>query len=359
MKWLAAMCALLAAGTLASVVPAAPGVAAQAPEAASPAVEESGTPATGLEPFTGEFESLEEPGFVLRYQNCDGTLPTADRLTLPRRLSSRYTDMTARVRAVLTGGQPTTIELVDGDEPLFEAIRWHVERARFAPGEPACVVLHYQVVDTVRKASEIVEFRVWVDAALRPDGTIERATLADELANEAVAEAILRQVEAWQLQPTVRDGVEVPVETSLRVEVHMEPSGWTTYTITTRLARRGPRPTRMVPASFPRRVDSAVRRGSVVMEFMVSEKGKPVDPTVVDSEPPGVFDRYALATIKRWRYKPDTVNGEAEMTGPVRQVLRFDAGHRPDRQPSVPRGSLRSSRLPPPPASVRGPRGEP
>jgi len=339
------------------MVLAAPDVLAQAPDPASPPVDGPADAETALTPFAGEFEILEEPGFVLRYQNCDGTLPTADRITLPRRLSSRYTDMSARVRAVLTDGRPSTVELLEGDEPLFEAIRWHVERARFAPGEPACVILHYQVVDTVRKASEIVEFRVWVDVALRPDGSVESATLADELANEAVANAILRQVEAWQLQPTVRDGVDVPVETSLRVEVHMEPSGWTTYTITTRMVRRGPRPTKIVSASFPRRLASAARRGAVVLEFMVSEKGKPIDPRVVDSEPPGVFDRYALATIKRWRYKPDTVNGAVEMTGPVRQVLRFDAGRRPESQPSVPRrwGEPRANGAPRSPNSGRSP----
>ena len=256
---------------------------------------------------------------------------------------------------LLTDGRPTTIELVEGDEPLFDAIRWHVERARFAPGEPACILLHYQVVDTVRKASEIVEFRVWVDVALRPDGTVESASLVDELANEAVAQAILRQVAAWKLEPTVRDGENVPVETSLRVGVHMEPSGWTTYTITTRMTRRGPRPTRIASTRFPRRLASAARRGAVVMEFMVSEKGKPVDPRVVDSEPPGIFDRYALSTIRRWRYKPDKVNGENEMTGPVRQVIRFDAGRAPENQPSVPRGVRRSNRFPPPPTSGRSP----
>ena len=350
--------ASLQAALAAAFLLAAQGVIAEAPEAvASPAAQDDGLPESGTRPPAGAFDVLEQPGFVLRYTNCDGTLPTADRLTLPRRLSSRYTDMTATVRAELKDGRPATIALVEGDEPLFDAIRWHVERARFAQGEPECVLLHYQVVDTVRKASEIVEFRVWVDAVLRADGTVESAVLADELANEIVADAILRQVAEWKLEPTVREGEAVPVETSLRVEVHMEPSGWTTHTISTRMARRGPRPTRMASTSFPRRAASAARRGAVVVEFMVSEKGKPVDPRVVDSDPPGVFDRYALATIKRWRYKPDKINGEIEMTGPVRQVIRFDAGRASDNQPSLPRswGAPRSTRSPPPRTSGRSP----
>jgi TonB family protein len=316
-----------------------PVLAAQAPEQEdSPVVSaEAPAPERGPPPVAGEYEVLEEPGFVVHYANCDGSLPTADRLTLPRRLSRRYTDMSAMVRAELADGKPLAITLLEGDEPLFEAIRWHVERARFAPGLPACVMLHYQVVDTVLKASEIIEFRVWVDVEVRPDGRIVRASLVDELASEEVARAILRHVESWQLAPTVRDGHDVTLETSLRVDVRMEPSGWTSYTIATQLARRGARPVKVVDIAFPRRLASVARRGSVLLEFMVSEKGKPIDPRIVKSEPPGVFDQVALATIKRWRYKPDTVNGQVEITGPVRQVLQFDVSRRTQDHPSVPR----------------------
>ena len=317
-------------------------LAAQGPDVDDPpaATAETSAPERPPAPMTDGFEVLEEPGFVVHYENCDGSPPTADRLTLPRRLSRRYTDMSATVRAELADGKPSAITLVDGDEPLFEAIHWHVERARFAPGAPACVMLHYQVVDTVLKASEIIEFRVWVDVEVRPDGLIAGASLVDELASEEVSMAILRHVESWRLAPVVRDGKQVPMETSLRVEVRMEPSGWTSYTIAARLARRGPRPVKVVDSVFPRRLATVARRGSVLMEFMVSEKGKPIDPRIVKSQPPGVFDRVALATIKRWRYKPDTVNGQVEITGPVQQVMQFDVGRRAQDQPSVPRDML-------------------
>lgn len=290
--------------------------------------------------IAGAYEVLEEPGFVVYYQNCDGTLPTADRLTLPRPLSSRYTAMSATVRTSLAEGKPILIQLIEGDAPLFEAIQWHVERARFAAGPPACVLLHYQVADTVLKAAEIIDFRVWVDVSLAPDGQVLTATVADELADDTLRAAILRQVSSWKLEPWMYQGEAVSVDTSLRVGVHMEPSGWTSYDLSTRLIRRGPRPVKAKLPGFPRRLTLIAHRGSVLLEFMVSEDGKPIDPQVVDSQPKGVFDQEALGAIRRWRYKPVVINGKPVTAGPVRQVINFDSGMRPEEQPSVPRGGI-------------------
>lgn len=311
------------AGILAGIWAVAWSAAAQAPEP-EPFVEGRATA-----PLSGEYEVLEAPGFVVHYQNCDGTLPTADRLTLPRRLSSRYSDMTATVRAELHDGEPANIELVAGDEPLLEAIHWHVERARFAPGEPACVTLHYEVVETVVKASEVLEFRVWVDATVGPDGSLLEARLVDELDDEHVADAIRSQVATWTLEPSMRDGQPVPRSTSLRVGVRLQPTGWTTFSTATSLVREGPRPVKTESPPFPKRLRRIASRGVVVLEFMVSEDGEPFDVSVVSAEPKGIFERHAVSTIKRWRYQPAAVGGTAVISGPVRQAIQFNPRVRP------------------------------
>jgi TonB family protein len=310
--WAASLAGLLVAATS---VAAAPAAGVEETPAASPA--EQG-------PFAGAGETLHAPGFVVHYANCDGSLPTADRLTLPRRLSRRYADMSAMVRAELVDGHPSVIRLVEGDEPLFEAIHWHVERAQFAPGPPACVMLHYQVVDTVVKASEIINLRVWVDAAIAANGSVVEARVVENLELPEITGAVERQVATWMLEPGIRDGRPAPRKTSLRVDVRLQPTGWTTYSVATHLARQGPRPLETEAPPFPRRLRRIASSGVVVLEFMVSEKGKPFDVGVVSADPKGVFERHAVATIKRWRYQPDAVGGEPVASGPVRQAIRFN-----------------------------------
>jgi TonB family protein len=310
--WAASLAGLLLAAAGAAAAPAA---GADETPAALPA--EPGSLADAR-------EILRSPGFVVHYHNCDGSLPTADRLSLPRRLSRRYTDMSATVRAELVDGQPSVIRLVEGDEPLFEAIRWHVERARFAPGPPACVMLHYQVVDTVVKASEIIDLRVWVDAAITADGSVREARIVEDMELPGIAEAVERQVETWVLEPAIRGGRPVPRTTSLRVDVHLQPTGWTTYSVAASLARQGPRALETQSPPFPKRLRRIASSGVVVLEFMVSEEGKPFQVDVVSADPKGLFERHAVATIKRWRYQPDSVDGVPVVSGPVRQAVRFN-----------------------------------
>jgi protein TonB len=63
--------------------------------------------------------------------------------------------------------------------------------------------------------------------------------------------------------------------------------------------------------------------GSVTMTFTVDVKGEPRDIRVVEALPPGVFDRAAIAAIRRWRYAPTIVNGTA-VEVPVRTLVRFE-----------------------------------
>lgn len=297
----------------------------------APALLLAATAPAAPEFVSGQTETLEAPGFVVEYQNCDGTLPTADRLTVPLPLSTRYTGMAATVRVDLRDGVPDRIRLVDGNPQLLEALRWEVERARFALGEPACVLLHYRVTETVAKAAEIIDFGVWVDVEIQPDGRIGRADVAEELTDDDVERVILEQVRQWQLEPGYLDGGEpAPRGTSLRVAVELVPTGWDVWMVKTALQGQGPRPVKTTSPRFPPYARGGVVQGLVEIEFMVSAEGKPLDPTVVHSAPPGLFDDAALQTLRRWRYRPETIGGEPVATLGVRTVVEYDPARRPD-----------------------------
>ena len=42
----------------------------------------------------------------------------------------------------------------------------------------------------------------------------------------------------------------------------------------------------------------------VILEFTVTPTGEVADPIVVESQPPGTFDRAAVQAVSKWRYEP-------------------------------------------------------
>jgi protein TonB len=58
---------------------------------------------------------------------------------------------------------------------------------------------------------------------------------------------------------------------------------------------------------------SAIRsliEGYVLLRFIVTEQGTVADPEIIQSEPPGVFDRAAIRSVLRWKYQPQLANGK-------------------------------------------------
>ncbi|MBK1648968.1 energy transducer TonB [Rhabdochromatium marinum] len=84
------------------------------------------------------------------------------------------------------------------------------------------------------------------------------------------------------------------------------------------------------PAKFDRRATFAPRpqypanakrrriEGSVTVKFTVTRQGRVSHPQVIAAHPPGVFEREALSTIRRWRFRPQP----ADFPG-VTQTIRF------------------------------------
>ena len=75
---------------------------------------------------------------------------------------------------------------------------------------------------------------------------------------------------------------------------------------------------------YPSRALSRGIEGWVLLEFGIDELGLAVNPVVIESEPPGIFDRAATSAVKRWKYRPMIEDGRPRMRPGVRQLISFE-----------------------------------
>jgi len=75
---------------------------------------------------------------------------------------------------------------------------------------------------------------------------------------------------------------------------------------------------------YPERALAQKINGSVTVEFTVNAKGEPTDVHVVAAEPAGIFDRSAMAAVKRWRYAPVVIDNVPQEV-PARAVIKFNS----------------------------------
>ena len=75
---------------------------------------------------------------------------------------------------------------------------------------------------------------------------------------------------------------------------------------------------------YPRKAAARGTEGYVVLSFTVNETGAVVNPVVVESVPPGVFDRAATNAALKFKYKPRVVDGEAVEVAGVQNKITFE-----------------------------------
>lgn len=61
---------------------------------------------------------------------------------------------------------------------------------------------------------------------------------------------------------------------------------------------------------YPAKAKAQGIEGSVVVTYSLDDQGQVLRPTVVESNPPGVFDRAAIEAISRWRFRPRKFKNE-------------------------------------------------
>ena len=77
-----------------------------------------------------------------------------------------------------------------------------------------------------------------------------------------------------------------------------------------------------VEPQYPRRALMAGTEGHVTMEFTIERDGSVSDVTVIEAEPPGVFNAEAVRALMRWRFRPHVVDGEPRARR-ARQTIHF------------------------------------
>ena len=77
-----------------------------------------------------------------------------------------------------------------------------------------------------------------------------------------------------------------------------------------------------IPPRYPMRAANRRIQGWVKLEFTITKEGTVTDAIVVASKPSSIFNSAALKAIKRWKFKPQIIAGEAYEQRAV-QTLEF------------------------------------
>jgi protein TonB len=80
-----------------------------------------------------------------------------------------------------------------------------------------------------------------------------------------------------------------------------------------------------VSPMYPQAAVEARIEGRVVVDLTVARSGQVVGAVVVESEPPGVFDKAVLDAVSQWQYRART-EGEPDYPDPVRVAIPFRIG---------------------------------
>lgn len=78
-----------------------------------------------------------------------------------------------------------------------------------------------------------------------------------------------------------------------------------------------------VAPQYPRRALRRGVEGHVVLQYTVTPLGAVQDPVVVESEPEGVFDKVAIESALRYKYKPRVIDGQPREVRNVRTRIVF------------------------------------
>tara|TARA_R110002073_G_scaffold260303_2_gene423221 strand:- start:115 stop:759 length:645 start_codon:yes stop_codon:yes gene_type:complete len=80
-----------------------------------------------------------------------------------------------------------------------------------------------------------------------------------------------------------------------------------------------------VPPTYPRNARSAQIQGSVTMAVTIRPDGTVSDVSVLESDPPRLFDQAAVDAMRRWKFRPKVVDGNP-VAQRARQTMEFKLG---------------------------------
>lgn len=82
-------------------------------------------------------------------------------------------------------------------------------------------------------------------------------------------------------------------------------------------------PLKVVNPRYPLYAAQNHIEGYVLFEFDIDTQGTLKNIRVLKSEPEGIFERHALASIEQWKFKPKYVNGVPVIQKNMRYTLEF------------------------------------
>jgi TonB family protein len=148
---------------------------------------------------------------------------------------------------------------------------------------------------------------------------LERAGVAAREGKTAQVEADLTLARRWGADPKDIQAVQaIPA----RANNANARSGGTAQPASNANLQGRLKRTRYVAPEFPERALTQKVSGVVVVEFVVDVNGEPRDVRVVSAEPAGLFDRAAVAAVRRWRYETVMVDNVPTEV-PARTSIRF------------------------------------
>ena len=77
-----------------------------------------------------------------------------------------------------------------------------------------------------------------------------------------------------------------------------------------------------IPPRYPMRAANRRVEGQVTVEFTITKTGTVSDAVVIDAKPSTIFNRSALEAIRKWKFKPKIIEGQA-VEQRARQTLQF------------------------------------
>ena len=78
-----------------------------------------------------------------------------------------------------------------------------------------------------------------------------------------------------------------------------------------------------VAPQYPRRALTRGIEGYVIIQYTVTKQGTTKDAIVVEAHPAKIFDKAALRSASRYKYKPRVINGKAVEVSGVRTKITF------------------------------------
>ena len=75
------------------------------------------------------------------------------------------------------------------------------------------------------------------------------------------------------------------------------------------------------PPAYPRRARNRGITGYAVVDFVIAETGEITEPKITDAKPTRIFDRSVVNAVKKYRYPPCIVDGQAMQ---IEHQLKFN-----------------------------------